>query len=251
MMQGCVCVGDAQPGTAPAATDSELALFGGDANRCSFDPLDRAAWLQHLGDEGFVVLRGAVPAAAVDRARDLHWDWLESLGSGILRDDPRTWHDRAWPGMATAGFMQSHGGGHSAAMWHVREQPAVHAAFAAIWNTEDLIVSFDTALAWRPWWLHDAAAPGAEMGGQDQAGQGEWRPRVERLHCDQNPLHKPGRACVQGMVPLISVSPLVGGLQVVPRSHTAAVQQQLIAAYPEAVADAGEDWVELAPDDLC
>ena len=147
--------------------------------------------------------------------------------------------------MATAGFMQSHGGGHTSAIWHVRAQPAVHAAFAAIWNTDDLIVSFDTTLAWRPWWLHDEGHQGSATG-QDQDG---WRPRVERLHCDQNPLHKPGRACVQGMVPLISVSPLVGGLQVVPRSHTAETQQHLVAAYPEAVADAEHDWVELAPDD--
>ena len=73
-MQGCICVDDTQPDKVPGATHSELELFSSDATRFSFDPSDTAVWLQHLDEEGFVVLRGAVPAAALDHARALHWD---------------------------------------------------------------------------------------------------------------------------------------------------------------------------------
>lgn len=36
---------------------------------------------------------------------------------------------------------------------------------------------------------------------------------------DQNPFQKPGRCCVQGMVPLFNVTETTGGLAVVPDSH--------------------------------
>ena len=30
--------------------------------------------------------------------RQLVWEWLEGLGSGLVRDEPETWTDSAWPG---------------------------------------------------------------------------------------------------------------------------------------------------------
>ena len=30
--------------------------------------------------------------------RQLVWEWLEGLGSGLVRDKPETWIDSAWPG---------------------------------------------------------------------------------------------------------------------------------------------------------
>ena len=30
--------------------------------------------------------------------RQLVWEWLEGLGSGLVRDKPETWADSAWPG---------------------------------------------------------------------------------------------------------------------------------------------------------
>jgi len=77
--------------------------------------------------------------------------------------------------------------------------------FAAIWGTEELLVSFDGGNAFRPWrykreWLTD----------------GGW------YHVDQNAL-KPGhsgRVCVQGLVTLCDVTQDSGGLVVIPRSHT-------------------------------
>ena len=46
----------------------------------------------------------------------------------------------------------------------------------------------------------------------EKRGKESWMPRVERLHCDQSPSKRPGKHCVQGMVPLYPVTKQVGGL---------------------------------------
>ena len=198
----------------------------------TFDASDVGRWRDHLDTEGFVVLRGVLSPAECDRATGLLWSWFEGLGSGIRRGDPATWTTEAWPGHQLFGFLQTHGGGQSDGAWYVRSHPRVKAAFAAVWGTDDLIASLDTPIAWRPWWLDRS-----------------WLPRVERLHCDQNPFTKPGRHCVQGMVPLLGQDGAVGGLQVVPRTHTEKVQQQLKERYPHLAHNGGDDWCELAATD--
>ena len=150
-----------------------------------------------------------------------------------------TWADERWPGHTKFGFLMSRGGGHSRAAWFVRSHPRVVAAFEAIWGTSELLASLDTPIVWRPWWLCPSPSEG------DSA----WLPKVERLHCDQNPVTKPGFHCVQGMLPVLPVDASVGGLQVVPRTHTPAHQAQLARGYPELHENDGDDWCELRPDD--
>ena len=47
------------------------------------------------------------------------------------------------------------------------------------------------------------------------------------LHMDQNPFKKVGRHCVQGMIPFLDVTKDVGGLKLVPRSHSDEIQEQI------------------------
>jgi hypothetical protein len=61
----------------------------------------------------------------------------------------------------------------------------------------------DSPLLWKPW-QYDS----------------RWIPITEGLHLDQNPFSKPDKVCIQGMVPLFPVTAAVGGLAVVPQSHT-------------------------------
>ena len=51
-------------------------------------------------------------------------------------------------------------------------------------------------------------------------------PRLN-LHIDQNPFEKRGFHCVQGMVPFLDVTKDIGGLQLVPRSHTEKIQEEI------------------------
>jgi len=88
----------------------------------------------------------------------------------------------------------------------------------------------DTFIAWRPW---------------KYSGNEDWCPTVERLHCDQNPIHRKGFHCVQGMVPLCPVNQQSGGLQVVPDTNTDSTQQYLADQYPMVRGD----WLQLHPKD--
>jgi len=103
----------------------------------------------------------------------------------------------------------------SDAAWYIRGLPRLKQAFARVWDTEDLIVSMDAAIIWRPWWINKA-----------------WTPVSEGLHLDQNPFKKPDKDCIQGMVPLYDVTEESGGLEVCPRSHLDEAKLQFKTSYP-------------------
>ena len=44
---------------------------------------------------------------------------------------------------------------------------------------------------------------------------------------DQNPFKKIGRHCVQGMIPFLDVTKDIGGLKLVPKSHSDEIQEQI------------------------
>jgi len=166
----------------------------------------RAEFLAYLEEHGYAVVAQAADVEAVEHAKSLMWDFLESVpGTEVRRHDVDSWgHHYDWLPSPTNGILSGFGWGQSACMWHVRLLPQVRAAFAAIWGTDDLLVSFDGGNVFRPWrynpsWLTD----------------GGW------YHVDQNAT-KPGssgRVCVQGLVTLTSINASTGGLVVVPRSH--------------------------------
>ena len=209
-----------------------------------FEQADERAWRAHLASEGYVVLASCLTRAECETADALLWDWLEGLGSGLQRAQPDTWRDSAWPGHARFGFLMSRGAGHSAAAWYVRAHPNVVRAFEAIWGTADLLASLDAPIVWRPWWLQPR-----DSASSDQTPMEMWQPVVERLHCDQNPVTKPGFHCVQGMVPLQPVDCIRGGLQVVPRTCNDETQNYLRDHYPQLHTNGGDDWCELRADD--
>lgn len=158
----------------------------------------------HLESEGFVVIANALAPSEAEQALDLTWEYLESLGTGVDRGDVETWHDDRWPVTVHGGIIPSQGIGHSSAQWYIRSAPAVKQAFAAVWDDDDLLVSFDGMALWRPTDINPDWATGRG---------GAW------LHVDQHPIGRPGRQCVQGAVTLTATSPEVGGNIVVP-AHT-------------------------------
>ena len=160
--------------------------------------------VDYLEEHGYVVIGNALTTDQANTALDLLWDYLESLGTGIDRHDVNTWDDDRWPTAVHGGILPSYGIGHSAAQWFIRDVQAVQDAFAAVWNTSDLLTSFDGVALWRPW-THNA----------------NWRTNdgPSWLHIDQHPIGRPGKHCVQGLVNLLPSSPATGGNVVVPGSH--------------------------------
>ncbi|CAE7563550.1 unnamed protein product [Symbiodinium natans] len=161
---------------------------------------------EYLEEHGYAVVANVADDAELATARSLMWDFLEALPrTRVRRDDVRTWDDRYdWLPNPANGILHGFGFGQSDFMWHLRLLPRVKAAFAAIWNTNDLLVSFDGGNIFRPWkykrsWLTS----------------GGW------FHCDQNArfADSRGKVCIQGLVTLFDATADTGGLVVIPGSH--------------------------------
>jgi hypothetical protein len=173
------------------------------------------AWQSHLAEKGFCAIKGVADEDQLVTGRALFWDDIEESNPTVRRDDAETWRSQPRGSSASTPehkrWMLSSTGlvsgslAQGAGAWHVRGLPLIKQAFAQIWGDEDLIVSMDCALIWRPWV------------GRSDCGV---LPRTEGLHLDQNPYSKPEFECVQGMVPLYDVTPGTGGLAVVPGSHS-------------------------------
>lgn len=152
-------------------------------------------------DHGFVVFRAAA-SAELKTGWDLFWQYLEGLGTGIDRRRPSTWGEARWPmSHQEIGLMVFFGIGQSDFMWYLRGLPHVKAAFAALWGTDDLLVSFDGSVVFR---TQDPTLVPTD---------GYW------WHVDQSPRLMPNADCVQGILAMTASDPDVGGLVLVDGSH--------------------------------
>lgn len=198
---------------------------GHPTERYVFDPSEERSWLEQLKRHGFVVIRGVGTTEQVRTAKDLLWEAICQRFSRTIRDDPETWNFPLHASGIVPWLAQSAGA------WAVRGWPCVKQAFARIWEEEDLIVSMDSVLLWRPWWVRS-----------------DWRPSTEGLHLDQNPFKKVDLECVQGMVPLFPVNHASGGLQVVPDSNLDDVKAEFRLTHPHMKTSG--DWCPCDDDDL-
>lgn len=160
--------------------------------------------IAYLDEHGYVVIANVLNAGESKHALDLTWDYLEQLETGVDRNDVATWGDDRWPTAVHGGILPGHGIGHSAAQWFIRSAPNLKKSFAAVWDTDELLVSFDGMALWRPWALNPAW--------KTNRG-GSW------LHIDQHPITRPGKQCVQGLVNLLPTSRQTGGNVLIPGSH--------------------------------
>eukprot|EP00466_Bigelowiella_natans_P002039 jgi/Bigna1/90374/estExt_fgenesh1_pg.C_680075 len=177
------------------------------------DEKERAEGLQYLEKFGYVVAKGVLNTEEVVKARSLFWDYVEGLPSRLKlsadiakswpkREDVKTWEKPYFPGDPTTGIISRNGAGQSPFSWFVRSRGRVKQVFSSIWDTDDLIVSFDGFGVFRPW-----------------SYKKTWRTKGGWYHVDQNPVHKPGLHCVQGLVSLYDQNVSTGGLTVIPGSQ--------------------------------
>lgn len=194
-----------------------------------FEASDVEGWKGHLDREGYAVVKGTADQAEVAHIKRLVWDVLELTHPLLKRDKPKSWrHLPVSPNSGIcANLAQSEG------QWYLRGLPEVKGVFEQLWGTSDLLTSMDCMLL-RP--------PGAlsKLGGS------------EGLHVDQNPIVKPVRECVQGMLPLVAVTAATGGLEVVPRSHLDDDFRARLKAVHWTLEHMrlGDDWCTFRPDTL-
>ncbi|KAF6800902.1 phytanoyl- dioxygenase [Colletotrichum sojae] len=100
-------------------------------------------WRDELLRDGYAVIKGAIPRERADGYADKMYALLESFGLGYDRNDPSTVHPDKLPVINEKGMLMSYGACHEDFVWSIRSEPGVVGAFEKVYNTEDLIVSFD------------------------------------------------------------------------------------------------------------
>lgn len=153
---------------------------------------DMAFWHEN----GYVIVRDAVPQANLDAVVDIIWEFME-----MDRDDPATWYrsadgDEGKPVLKESGMAELY---QHQALWDNRQHPRVYGAFADIWGREDLWVSIDRVNLNPP-----------ARADWDFQGFVHW-------DIDTSLVPLPNR--VQGVLSLVDVPADAGGLQVVPGFH--------------------------------
>ena len=151
----------------------------------------------HLRREGFVVIKNC-NYSEVAHARELLWSYMEGTGQGVRRDSPATWV-RNQPN--PYGIFWLFGAGHSRLAWFLRTRPQLRRMFALVWDTEDLIASFEGFSMFPPAQVEDS-----------------WRLGEAWFHTDQNHRSRPGLQTIQSFTSLYDQDESTGGFVVVPRS---------------------------------
>jgi hypothetical protein len=106
------------------------------------------------------------------------------------------------PGYSSHGVVNNFGIGQSDFMWNIRSNRNIKRVYSQIWNTNQLLVSFDGCGVYRDW-RYDS----------------KWKTKAGWYHVDQNPISKPNRCCIQGFVSLTNQNETTGGLIVFPDTH--------------------------------
>lgn len=145
------------------------------------------------------MVKGAIPFERAVCYQEQAYGWLKSFDTALDFDDPSTWTKDNLPVQSKINTFHSYGVAHEKFMWEARMEPGVIDAFATLWGTEELLVSFDSLNITLP-------------NRKDIPRKGAWE------HIDQSPLRR-GLHCVQGILNLSPSGPEDGGLVVYPGSH--------------------------------
>ncbi|KAI4659154.1 uncharacterized protein J4E92_003957 [Alternaria infectoria] len=151
-------------------------------------------WRDDFYEKGYVVLKGVVPKERALKYRNKMMDWLGTFPNDFDINKPETWTKENLPQSFKNGMYLNYCAAHEKYVWEARQEPGVLAAFEKLWNTNELIVSYDTI---------NLTLPNAGK----MAGSKPWP------HVDQAP-ERQGLSCVQGIINLSEAGPKDGGLVV-------------------------------------
>ncbi|MBD3628251.1 phytanoyl-CoA dioxygenase family protein [Cyclobacterium sp.] len=181
------------PGNPSTATSSKVFLN----DRSNGRPLkvltenDWDFWV----DNGYVIIKNAVPKALTTRLSKLLWEFEEKNPK-----DPETWYGEDKPEMkmkelTNSGMVEIYNHQY---LWDIRQYPKVYETFTDIWGIDELWVTIDRAN------LNLPARPDFEFKGF--------------IHWDYDPETNPQN--VQGLVALNEqTDPNVGGFQCIPELY--------------------------------
>lgn len=165
-------------------------------------------WVTHLEEHGWAVVKGVVSPDRCQYYYNEMWSFLERVSPALDRNNRSTWVAANWPAVLHNGLMQNYAVGHEGFVWEARMEPGVIDAFAALWGTEELHVSFDGINLTRP----------------GVSEEKTWQ------HTDQSGTVE-GFRTAQGVLNILPNGPKDGGLIVLDKSHLR--HQAYFEAYPD------------------
>lgn len=161
-----------------------------------------SSWYQSFIEHGYAVVPRVIDKEKAAEYQQAALDWLKSFNNPQLDySDSSTWTASNLPHMHPANLFMHYGIAHEKFIWDIRQEQRIIDVFSELWNTDELLVSFDALNITLP------NRPGHE-------------PRKPWPHVDQSPFRR-GLHCVQGIANLSNSGPEDGGLTVYPGSHKA------------------------------
>ncbi|GJP94182.1 clavaminate synthase-like protein [Aspergillus niger] len=148
-------------------------------------------WRDEFHKNGCVVIKNVISLERAKYYCDKQIEWLKSFDLGFDENDESTWTTEHLPISFKGGMYYGYAAPHEKIAWEARTEPAVIEIFEKLWETKELLSSFDGMnislprrkdVNWSPW-----------------------------PHCDQNPNRK-GMQAVQGLVNFAPNGPKDGGL---------------------------------------
>ncbi|GAA5859006.1 hypothetical protein JCM8547_003965 [Rhodosporidiobolus lusitaniae] len=163
------------------------------------------SWKRDLEDNGWAVVRGAVPAESAAGYAEAAEQWATQFG--WRKEDRSTWKAECLP-VGDAGLVNNYGVSHEKWVWEARSESKVIEAFEELWGEKELIVSFDAI---------NFSVPVGPHARTDIEPTKPWP------HIDQQPAPEDRPALqfelAQGLLAMTPSGPNDGGLVVLSKSH--------------------------------
>ena len=161
------------------------------------------AELDSWEEDGYIVVREAVPKSDCDAVIDALWEFLE-----MDRNKPESWYDLP-PWHSHAGMVELY---HHQALWDNRQNPRIYEAFSELFGTSQLWYRIIDRVNMNPPVQRENAYEGF-------------------IHWDFDPHTWPIPLMVQGVLCLSRTTAEQGGFQCVPGSHLKV--DEILATQPE------------------
>ncbi|KAJ5373312.1 hypothetical protein N7517_005318 [Penicillium concentricum] len=100
-------------------------------------------WRDELFQNGYVLVKNAISPARCEYYIDKMFQWLESFPFGFDRNDQSTWTEEHLLTYIKGGMYHGYRIQHEKFIWEATTEDGVIEAFAKLWGTDKLLVSFD------------------------------------------------------------------------------------------------------------
>lgn len=160
-----------------------------------YDKNQSDLWLEHLDNEGYVVIKDILTDEEKTHAYKLFTKDIQTVSPNLDFQNPESFIIQNVPCMFGKGMAVFNGFGQSDAMWNLRTNNNIQHIFKAIHKTDELVVSLD----------------GFSLFVSSEQKSKPW------LHIDQNPSNL--IYSIQGAYNLLPVTNESAGFVIIPQSH--------------------------------